>query len=217
MKSVSSAFIFSSLLSASFVSLHAADQNQSYFDGKENRSMNVSAASFAPTHPDACSAKQKVAVAAEPATAKQPEVKVESDLDGDGVFDAKDSCPETPKGYKVDEKGCPKSVTLNINFGFASNDIPTSADSDVRELTQFLRDNPASKISIIGHTDSIGIDARNQPRSEARARALADKLIASGIESNRIKVSGKGSKEPIASNDTEAGRAQNRRIQIEIR
>lgn len=140
-----------------------------------------------------------------------------NDEDSDGVDNTHDKCPQTPKGYKVDTKGCPKSVTLNINFAFASNTLPDSSIKDVEILTDFLKENPSSRITIIGHTDNIGIDARNQPRSEARAAALGDKLISNGIDKNRIKTSGKGAKNPIASNATDDGRAQNRRIEVQIK
>jgi len=194
----------------------AAEQNVSYFDGKENRTMSVESANYVPTRPDCCLEK-KALPAATPAPVVATVVKGEGDADGDGVVDSKDQCPDTPKGYQVDVKGCPKSVTLHLNFAFASNLIPTSAAQDVIDLSNFMKNNPASNITIVGHTDIIGNDERNQPRSEARARALGDKLITNGIDANRIKTSGKGSKEPVATNDTDAGRAQNRRIEVEIR
>jgi len=140
-----------------------------------------------------------------------------SDDDQDGINNGIDQCPQTPKGYKVDIKGCPRSVTLHINFPFASNDLPVSSAREVEILTTFLQENPASIVTIIGHTDSIGIDERNQPRSEARAAALGEKLISNGIDKNRIKTSGQGAKNPIASNTTDDGRAQNRRIEIQIK
>lgn len=186
-----------------------------YADGKENRTIAVESVDFSPTHPDACSEK-KVAPAVEiPVPVAQP--LAEADSDGDGIVDSKDKCPNTPKGYKVDTKGCPHSVTLHIHFAFASNVIEASSDKDISDLIQFINDNPASSIMIIGHTDNIGTDERNQPRSEARAKALADRLIAAGIHSSRIKTSGKGSKAPVASNNTEQGRAENRRIEVLIR
>lgn len=184
----------------------------SYSNGVEERTIAVENVLFTPTHPNACSEKKAAPVEPPP-----PPPVVASDSDGDGVIDPQDECPETPKGYKVDSKGCPRSVTFHINFAFASNVIPDSAAKDVADLVQFMNDNPASKISIIGHTDDIGTDERNQPRSEARAKALGDKLIASGIDAGRIATSGKGAKIPVASNATTLGRAENRRIEILIR
>jgi len=193
----------------------ASEQNISYFDGKKTQTMSVTAVNFAPTHPDACSEKKKAAAVETAAAIPSP--IAEGDADSDGVIDSKDTCPNTPNGYKVDTQGCPKSVTLHMNFAFASSAIPTSSDNDVSDLIQFMNDNPASSITIIGHTDSIGADVRNQPLSQARANALAEKLTDAGIDKNRIKTSGKGSHEPVATNDTDEGRAQNRRIEIEIR
>ncbi len=209
--------LLSALVAGFIVTTQAAEQNVSYFDGKENRTISVNSASFIPTRPDCCVEKKALPVASTQIPAAAPAVSNEADTDGDGIVDSKDECPQTPKGYQVDTKGCPKSVTLHINFAFASNLIPTSAAQDVINLTKFMKDNPAANITIVGHTDIIGNDERNQPRSEARARALGDKLIANGIDANRIKTSGKGSKEPIATNNTDAGRAQNRRIEVEIR
>ncbi|MDD2781769.1 OmpA family protein [Sulfuricurvum sp.] len=212
------ALALSALLMGSVVNIQAAEQNITYFDGEQNRTMSVAAESFAPKHPDCCLEKKSTPITSSvPVTVVAPAVQSEGDADADSVFDSKDQCPDTPKGYQVDAKGCPKSVTLHLNFAFASNLIPTSAAQDVIDLTNFMKNNPASNISIVGHTDIIGNDERNQPRSEARARALADRLITKGIDANRIKTSGKGSKEPIATNNTDAGRAQNRRIEIEIR
>jgi OmpA-OmpF porin, OOP family len=202
-------------LSLLFVGVTIHAQDVSYFDGKEDRTMAVSSTNFKPSHPDACLEKKKITVTAPVVVASV--AKTEADSDGDGVIDSKDQCPNTPKGYQVDENGCPRSVTLHINFEFASNIIAPSANKDIEGLTQFMNNNPASKITIVGHTDNIGIDARNQPRSEARARALADKLIANHIDATRIATAGKGSKQPIATNKTDAGRAQNRRIEIQIR
>lgn len=182
---------------------------------------------FAPTHPDACSEKkaaQTPIVIPEPKVAEAlpppPPAAVipkESDSDNDGVVDSKDECPDTPKGYKVDTKGCPSSVTLHLNFASNSSTLPVSAEKDIKELTEFMNENPAAVITIIGHTDSTGKKAKNQVLSENRAKALSSRLIQNGITSERIKASGKGVNEPIASNKTPKGRAENRRIEILIR
>jgi outer membrane protein OmpA-like peptidoglycan-associated protein len=75
---------------------------------------------------------------------------------------------------------------------------------------------PAFKISIEGHTDSEGIPERNNPLSERRARAVADYLIAAGVEASRVSTVGYGAERPIADNDTAAGRAKNRRIEFKV-
>lgn len=182
---------------------------------------------FAPTHPDACSEKkatQPPIALPEPKVVEAPipplptpVIQKESDSDNDGVVDSKDECPDTPKGYKVDPNGCPRSVTLHLNFASNSSTLPVSADKDVSALTEFMNENPAATITIIGHTDSTGQKAKNQILSENRAQALGMRLVQNGIAANRIKTFGKGINEPISSNKKPAGRAQNRRIEIQIR
>ena len=68
----------------------------------------------------------------------------------------------------------------------------------------------------IGHTDSIGTEAYNQRLSERRANAVKAYLVSKGIESDRVATEGKGELQPVASNKTKAGRAQNRRVEIEV-
>jgi len=147
-----------------------------------------------------------------------PIVVVDGDKDGDGVKDSKDTCSNTPKGYVVDENGCPKEVTLHINFAAGSWAIPPSVSADIQRLKKFMLDNPEVTIEIIGHTDNVGTkqgkEARNKYLSENRADALKLKLVQSGIAANRMISKGVGETQPIASNDKETGRAQNRRTEI---
>ncbi|MDP2077693.1 MAG: OmpA family protein, partial [Sulfuricurvum sp.] len=70
---------------------------------------------------------------------------------------------------------------------------------------------------IIGHTDDVGSDKYNQTLSEKRSKAMGDKLIANGISADRITTTGMGEKQPIATNKTAQGRAQNRRIQVNLK
>ena len=139
------------------------------------------------------------------------------DSDNDGILDVADQCANTPKGYKVDAKGCPSSVTLHINFATGSNALPVSSDKDVQTLITFMQENPAATITIIGHTDNVGKAAKNLNLSKARAEALALRIIKNGVSDQRIKTDGKGLTQPVASNKTTSGRAQNRRIDVQIR
>ncbi|MFH0708778.1 MAG: TolC family outer membrane protein [Pseudomonadota bacterium] len=143
---------------------------------------------------------------------------VDGDSDGDGVKDSKDMCPATPKGYGVDENGCPTGVTLHINFATASYAIPSSVSGDIQRLKKFMLDNPEFTIEIVGHTDNAGRtpgrEARNKRLSENRANALRLKLLQNGIAENRISSKGLGETQPVASNAKETGRAQNRRTEI---
>lgn len=179
-------------------------------------SMAVKPVQFDPGHPD-CSPKVAPApfVAAKPAPVAAP-VKVDGDQDKDGVVDSMDKCPDTPHGYKVDPTGCPTSVNLRLHFPFNSSVIPVSDYPQVDKLAKIMKDNPPAKAIIVGHTDYTGTDEYNQKLSERRSRALGDRLIKDGIAADRITTSGKGEKEPIATNSTREGRALNRRIHVEL-
>ncbi len=113
------------------------------------------------------------------------------------------------------EKG--KSIVLNnIFFDFNSSELKVSSQVELKRLYLLLRDNPSLKIRISGHTDNIGTDAYNQKLSLERALALRDYLLERAIDSERIEVLGHGSEKPLNTNDTEGGRAVNRRIEISI-
>ena len=79
-----------------------------------------------------------------------------------------------------------------------------------------LKDINLEVVIAVGHTDSVGTDAYNQKLSVRRAEAVKAFLISKGIESNRVYTEGKGEKQPVASNKTAAGRAKNRRVEIEV-
>ena len=70
------------------------------------------------------------------------------------------------------------------------------------------------RLTIVGHTDSTGSDAINDPLSRERAMAVRDYLSSRGVAASRVTVAGRGSREPVASNDTDSGRAANRRVEI---
>ncbi len=152
-------------------------------------------------------------VAPAPALAKPAPV----DSDKDGVFDDSDKCPNTPSGFKVDSDGCPLSATLRLNFVFDTNKI-TDPDSTakVTNFANFMKESPAYKASITGHTDSVGKDAYNQKLSEKRAEIVKKMLVDQGVEADRLSTSGKGETQPVATNKTKEGRAENRRIEVEL-
>jgi outer membrane protein OmpA-like peptidoglycan-associated protein len=89
--------------------------------------------------------------------------------------------------------------------------------SDLRVLAQNLNRYPNSTIQVVGHTDNTGSAAYNQDLSERRARAVASILAVNGVSQGRLTAVGRGEGEPIASNLTAQGRAQNRRVDIIIR
>ena len=81
-------------------------------------------------------------------------------------------------------------------------------------FAQSLQQNPSTTVNIVGHTDSTGSPAVNEPLSLQRADATRDYLVTRGVAANRCQIDGRGAREPVASNDTEAGRARNRRVEI---
>lgn len=158
-----------------------------------------------------------IAVIEQPkAVIEQPKV-IKMDDDKDGVYNEKDKCSNTPKGYKVDIDGCPQSVSLHINFKTGSDILPKSADKDIDTLVNFMQENPAAIIEIIGHTDNVGEALKNLKLSKNRSHSLAVRIIENGISDARISTDGKGLTQPIASNKTRTGKAKNRRIDVKIK
>jgi OOP family OmpA-OmpF porin len=155
--------------------------------------------------------------APEPPPPPPPPPRVDSD--GDGVYDDEDRCPDTPAGTKVDEIGCFLELSLKINFAFDSAEIPAEAKDQLDQGARFIKSRPADvqaqvRYEVGGHTDSRGTDAYNQRLSERRANAVRDRMIADGIPADQITAVGYGESQPVASNDTEEGRAENRRVTI---
>lgn len=141
------------------------------------------------------------------------------DTDQDGVCDDKDQCPGTPPGTRVDAKGCPlpvaevASIKLKINFAFDSSKVQEHYFTDLKELADFLKRFSDLQVDVEGHTDSIGTEAYNQKLSQRRAEAVVDVLVNEfGIARSRLDPIGFGESQPVASNDTAEGRAQNRRV-----
>ena len=155
--------------------------------------------------------KPVVVPAPQPAKAAAP-----VDSDKDGVFDPQDKCPDTPAGFKVDADGCPVKATLHLNFATNSNKVDAAGTAKVAAFASFLKDSSAYKASIVGHTDSTASDVYNQKLSEKRAEMVKEMLIKDGVDASRLSASGKGESQPVASNKTKQGRAENRRIEVEL-
>lgn len=146
-----------------------------------------------------------------------------TDVDRDGVIDARDLCPDTSEGAAVDNYGCPNqttkllSVELNVLFDSGKADIKPRFYSELKGLAKFLQDHPSSTVVIEGHTDSQGSAELNRDLSQQRASAIADVLVDSfRIKADRVKGIGYGAARPIADNDTESGRKLNRRVVAEV-
>ena len=105
-------------------------------------------------------------------------------------------------------------IPSDISFDTNRADIKPNFRQILDKFAESLADNVATQISIIGHTDNTGSDAINDPLSIERAARTRDYLTARNVASGRISVYGRGSHEPVAANETEAGRAKNRRVEI---
>ena len=122
------------------------------------------------------------------------------------------------KGAKVERVGEGIQVTFEsgLLYDFDSDVVRPEARTNLRELANSLDKYPNTDLMIVGHTDAVGTQTYNQGLSERRARAAATYLVSQGVNGGRIGTRGLGETEPVASNDTEGGRAANRRIEVAI-
>jgi OOP family OmpA-OmpF porin len=143
------------------------------------------------------------------------------DDDGDGVGNCVDKCPDTIKGLAVDADGCPipDVVKLKINFDFDKSDIKPMYHQELADFANYMKQQQSfTVVEIAGHTDSVGSDAYNQKLSERRAKAVRDYMVNKlGMDDKLFSSVGYGESKPIATNDTEAGRAENRRMEAELK
>jgi OmpA-OmpF porin, OOP family len=107
-----------------------------------------------------------------------------------------------------------KFITTGIKFDVNKATIRAESMGTINYVVKMLQDNPGLNFSVEGHTDSDGDDALNMKLSEARARAVLDKLVESGIAKDRLTSKGHGESKPMAGNDSPEGKAQNRRVEF---
>lgn len=152
----------------------------------------------------------------------EPEPQPEIDSDADGVVDSLDACPGTATNLVVDARGCPRQVPVDDNLRmelrvFFDNDkskIKAQYKPEIAKVAEKMREYPNSVARIEGHASKTGPSARyNQRLSEARAVAVKSMLANEfGVNPGRLTTQGFGYSRPIAPNDTEEGRAMNRRV-----
>lgn len=142
------------------------------------------------------------------------------DSDGDGVYDGRDDCPSTQPGIEVDGRGCidvafmNDTMRINIEYQSGSFEIDMRTRDRLQPLIRKLKILTDVKIAILGFTDNVGPAEANQSLSQKRANRLRDWLVTQGIAVERLTAIGKGETNFIASNQTAAGRAENRRIEL---
>lgn len=160
----------------------------------------------------------------------------DGDEDGDGVFDRRDRCPDTPANTPVDHRGCPlpqypasvkpaepaqsEVITLSdagdVLFAFNQSELTPTAKSQLDSIMGKLEDADVVSIKVVGFTDSVGSDTYNQALSQRRASSVAEYLLSQGVAPNKLTSEGKGESQPVADNETDEGRAKNRRVELHI-
>lgn len=156
------------------------------------------------------------------------------DTDGDGVFDGLDRCPDTPPHARVDENGCVLEAVVSsfetrlrttgglvldsITFESGTAEITPESYPVLDELGQVLSRYPDLELEVGGHTDSMGDEENNRVLSEDRAKAVIAFLVGrfTRLDPRNYRPVGFGEMSPVAGNDTDDGRAQNRRIEFKV-
>ncbi len=136
------------------------------------------------------------------------------DADGDGVLDPDDRCPGTPRGARVDGRGC--WTIRGLNFDTNKAVIKPEFEARLNEVVTVLENSPDVRIRVDGHTDSRGSEAYNQSLSQRRAQAVADYFVRRGIDRGRLAVKGFGESQPVRPNDTPENMYQNRRTELSV-
>jgi len=146
------------------------------------------------------------------------------DSDSDGIADKNDKCPTL--GGNVTADGCPvvpAAVTETFNralqgiqFETGKNRIRSASRAILGEVISIMNNNPSYKLTIGGHTDSIGSSESNQRLSQRRADAVKKYLTDRGVDSSRVSAIGYGESSPVADNKYSAGRKQNRRVELSV-
>lgn len=168
--------------------------------------------------------------AAAPTPAPQPEpapapAPVVVDSDGDGVPDSQDRCPNTPAAHKVDAQGCTiytekmdrvGDVDIEVRFAFDSAVVSPEGRAEVNQLAAFMKRFPEAVVFIEGHASNIGNADYNMRLSERRAKAIADLLVAQGIETSRITSKGFGVTQPRVQGNTREAHRANQRIEAKV-
>ena len=143
----------------------------------------------------------------------------ENDSDSDGIVDSRDSCPNTGSGSKVDAKGCELSeviVLKDVHFETSSDLLKAGSAEVLNEVAETLKRYPDMVVEVAGYTDNRGAASFNKALSQQRAESVASYLVSKGVSPANLKAKGHGADAPIADNNTTAGRAKNRRVELHI-
>lgn len=142
-----------------------------------------------------------------------------ADSDGDGVADRADRCADTPAGMAVVANGCVDVNTVvlkGVSFETGSTTLLPEAHRTLRIVSDAMRANRRLVVEVGGHTDSVGDTRGNQRLSHRRAEAIRLFLVSEGVDPERISATGYGETRPLDTNQTAAGRANNRRVEFKV-
>lgn len=117
---------------------------------------------------------------------------------------------------KRTENGIITKLKGDILFPTGSPAVKSQAKTSINQISDILKKYPENRITVIGHTDSTGSDSRNQELSEQRARAVKAIMVSRGVPAKAISTVGAGESNPVATNKSKSGRAQNRRVELQI-
>lgn len=137
---------------------------------------------------------------------------------GDIMDRQADDLKQNVKGAEVERVGEGIEVTFasGLLYDFDSDEVKLEARRNLDELARSFKEYPGTDLLIVGHTDSVGAASYNEDLSARRAEAAKRYLVSRGVDADRIRATGRGESEPVASNATDEGRAQNRRVEVAI-
>ncbi len=141
------------------------------------------------------------------------------DTDGDGVLNEVDECPDSEPGAAVDSRGCIVQAEIqlpDVRFETNSDRLRPGAERTLNNAADTLIRNPGLLTEVAGYTDSRGDANYNRGLSERRAKTVRDYLLERGVDANQLTWRGHGESNPIADNETAAGREINRRVVLII-
>lgn len=145
--------------------------------------------------------------------------KMIGDGDKDGVMDNRDRCPNSAAGARVDTNGCEFKEELRlpgVEFELSSATLRSTSTNVLDNAATSLQRYPDVRVEAQGHTDSTGSDSLNMKLSQQRAEAVRNYLVSKGVAADRITARGYGETQPVSSNDTKEGRANNRRVTLRV-
>ncbi len=213
----------------SIVSLADSERGNNALDGIASLSQCSKVARVDWLNNDMDLATNEVFIAkAEPVMESQPAVELQPveaysppDSDSDGISDDLDKCQSTPMAFTVDANGCPIQEPMMseiMSFEVSESSMDMNVGKEIKTVGNYLNAHPEAMVMISGHADNIGNEVSNMTLSKQRAMNVYNYLKSNyNIDEEQIKVHWFGETKPVATNDTEEGRRQNRSVQIQIK